>query len=187
MISPPDAGRRPDKPGSSSDPQVLIAEARAHARRRRLTVAVSLAIAVIMAAAGVLIAKAAGSSRAVVQSRPRAAAAAVTGIVTGHLAACFGVEPPNRPVTPGTVVVLRGRITWKPVGPGSEQLVYPKGPVVAQEHISNNYDQTFRFALPPGQYVLAGRYDKGTGYYTFSQVTVTPGTIARVNLPNMCI
>src|SRR5487761_1113561 len=102
------------------------------------------------------------------QARPRPAAAA-TGIVTGHLAACFAIPPTRgRRVTPGTVVS-------------------PKGPAVASQHISDNYDQTFRFALPAGHYVLAGQYDHGSGYYTFREVTVTAGANLRVDLPNACM
>ena len=58
---------------------------------------------------------------------------------------------------------------------------------MASEHISDNHDQTFRFALPPGHYVLAGRYDSGAGLVTFSQVTVTVGALIRVDLPNACM
>src|SRR5487761_1721765 len=121
------------------------------------------------------------------QARPRPAAAA-TGIVTGHLAACFAIPPTRgRRVTPGTVVALRGHITWKPTTPGTWMMVYPKGPAVASQHISDNYDQTFRFALPAGHYVLAGQYDHGSGYYTFREVTVTAGANLRVDLPNACM
>jgi len=189
LISLPDAERRPGETSSPPpDAQALIEEARAHARRRRLKLALSLAVAVIMTAAGVLIARGVTGTHVPAQSGPRTDTAAATGIVTGHLPACFGILP-NKPlpVTPGTVVVLRGRITWKPIGPGSEQIVYPKGPVAAQEHISNNYHQTFRFALPPGQYVIAGRYGGTTGFYTSSQVTVAAGKVVRVNLPSACL
>ena len=130
----------------------------ARARRRRLKVAAALVAAAVLAAAGVLI------SRAVTNSHPAARAdqrpagpAAGTGIVTGHLAACFGIAPTTKPgpVTPGTVVVLRGKVAWKSNGPGAWHVVFPNGPAVASEHISDNFDQTFRFALPPGHYVLA--------------------------------
>ena len=189
MTAIPDAERRPGGASSPPDAQALFEEARANARRRRLKVAVALAAAAIMTVAGVLIARAVTGTHAAAQSRSRSAAVTVTGIVTGHLAACFGMAVPNRPlpVTPGTVVVLRGRITWKPTGPGSAQMIYPKGPILAQEHISNNYHQTFRFALPPGQYVIAGRYGASTSYDTFSQVTVAAGRVVRVNLPNECM
>lgn len=38
-----------------------------------------------------------------------------------------------------------------------------------------------------GPYVIAGRYDATTGYYTSSQVTVAAGRVVRVNLPSACI
>lgn len=168
--------------------EALIAEARAHSRRRRLKIAVALAVLVAVAVAAVLIGRVTISSHRTAQARPRPAAlAAGTGIVTGHLAACFGVAPMNgRHITAGTVVALRGHITWKPIAPGTWMIVYPKGPAVASQHIADNYDQTFRFALPPGHYVLAGRYDHGSGYGTFREVTVTAGANLRADLPNLC-
>jgi hypothetical protein len=168
--------------------EALIAEARAHARRRLLKIAVALAVLAVAAVAAALIGRATIGSHRVAQARTRPAApAAGTGIVTGHLAACFGIAPTNgRHITPGTVVALRGRITWKPTAPGTWMIVYPKGPAVASQHISDNYDQTFRFALPPGHYVLAGQYDHGSGYDTFREAKVTAGANLRVDLPNLC-
>jgi hypothetical protein len=168
--------------------EAVIAEARAHARRRRLKIAVALAVLAAAVVAAVLIGRATIGSHRVAQARPRPAApAAGTGIVTGHLAACFGILPTNgRRTTAGTVVALRGHLTWKPTAPGTWMIVYPKGPAVASQRISDNYDQTFRFALPPGHYVLAGQYDHGSGYDTFREVTVTAGANFRVDLPNLC-
>jgi hypothetical protein len=175
---------------SGPDAQALIAEARAHARQRRLKIAVALVVLAVVAAAGGVIAWAATSPPAATSTRSRPAwLAGGTGIVTGHLAACFGVALPNRPlpVTPGTVVALRGVVTTKKIGPGTWTYVYPQGPAVASQHISNNYDQTFRFALPPGRYVIAGRYDGGSGYGPSSEVAVTTGATIRVNLPDECM
>ena len=64
--------------------------------------------------------------------------------------------------------------------------MFPKGPAVASQHISANYDQIFRFVLPPGQYVIAGRYHGAVGYGPFSEVTVTAGADIRVDLANIC-
>jgi hypothetical protein len=168
--------------------EALIAEARAHARRRRLKIAAALVVLAAAAVAAVLIGRATIGSHHVAPARPGTAApVAATGIVTGHLAACFGIASADgRRITPGTVVALRGRITWKPTTPGTWMLVYPKGPAVASQHISDNYDQTFRFALSPGHYVLVGQYDHGSGYGTFREVTVTAGANLRVDLPNLC-
>ncbi len=171
------------------DAQVLIAEARAHARRRRLKLTVALVVLAATAAAGVLIGRAVTTTHAAADARPRPPVpAGATGTVTGHLAACFGIPPRTKPWpdTPGTVVALRGRVTYKQVVPGSGTVVFPKGPAVASEHISNNYDQTFRFTLPPGHYVIAGRYDGWPGYGPFSEVTVTTGAAIRVELPDIC-
>ena len=179
----------PEAEHSAPGAQALIAEARAHARRRRLKVAAALVVLAISAAVAVLIGRPVSGAHAAAPVRPRPAwPAAGTGIVTGQLSACFGLLPQNGPlpVTPGTVVVLRGVLTWKPDGPGTWRLVYPPGPAVASEHISDNYDQTFRFALSPGHYVLAGRYGSGPGFVTFRQVTVTVGAAIRVDLPNVC-
>jgi hypothetical protein len=169
--------------------EALIAEARAHARRRRLRIAVALAVLAMAAVAAVLTGRATIGAHGAAYTRPRPAApAAGTGIVTGHLAACFGIPPTNgRRITPGTVVALRGHITWKPTAPGTWMIVYPKGPAVASQHIGDNYDQTFRFALPPGHYVLAGQYDHGSGADTFREVTVAAGANLRVDLPNLCM
>ena len=178
-----------EQANEQADEQALIAEARAHARRRRLKVAAALVLLAVMTAAGLLIGRAGTSTRA---AAPAGAGPILpvpgAGIVTGHLSACFGIDPLNGPppVTPGTVFVLRGKLTLKPDGPGTWRLVFPKGPAVASEYISNNSDPTFRFTLAPGQYVLAGRYGAGPGYAASRQVTVTAGTVIRVDLPNVC-
>ena len=58
-------------------------------------------------------------------------------------------------LSPGRGRRPAGKIAWKPDGQAASHVVFPNGPAVASEHISDNYDQTFRFALPPGHYVLA--------------------------------
>jgi hypothetical protein len=183
FIAPPEAER------SEPEAQALIEEARAHARRRRLKAAAAMAVVAVVAAVGVLTGTALTSTRATVAAHPHPALPVdVTGIVTGRLAACFAIPVTPPPVTPGTVVALRGRVTLKPHGPGTWRFVFPKGPAVASEHISNNYDQTFRFALPPGKYVIAGHYDNAPPgvYGPFSQVIVTARATVRVNLPDVC-
>jgi hypothetical protein len=176
-------------PLAQPDEQALIAEARAHARRRRWRAVLVLVVVLILASAGVLIARAAAGPRHAAPNRPRPGASAVpTGTVTGRMAACIGAAPINGAlrVTPGTVAVLRGSISWKPDGPGTWRMVLPKGPVVARGYISNNYDQVFRFALPPGHYVLVGSYRGSVGPGTFNQAMVAVGKVVRVNLPDDC-
>ena len=95
--------------------EALIAEARAHARRRRLKIAVALAILAAVVAA-VLIGRVTIGSHRAAQARPRPAAlAAGTGIVTGHLAACFGIAADER-------ASHHSRARWSPsaaASPGS--------------------------------------------------------------------
>ncbi|HLK76439.1 MAG TPA: hypothetical protein VKU77_22655 [Streptosporangiaceae bacterium] len=172
--------------------EALIAEARAHARRRRVKIAVAMVALAVAAAAAVLIGRAAVGSHGTAHRGPQSAApAAATGIVTGHLAACFGIRPkdPAQAITPGTVVAFRGRVTYRQVAPGSWRAEFPKGPVVASQHISNNQDQAFRLALSPGHYVIAGHYDENPAgiYAPFTEVTVTTGATIRVDLPNPCM
>ena len=79
----------------------------------------------------------------------------------------------------------------------------PAGPSVVQQHISNNYTQVVRFALPPGRYVLVGRYapvghparpiyEAPGGQYattamTMNQVTIAAGRVVREDLPDDCM
>jgi len=199
VLEPP--ARAPARAGmAAGDAQALIAEARAHARRRRRRIALAAIAAVSLAGAALLIARGPGGSRPAPAATWRPAqAAGATGIVTGHLEACTAL-PMVRPVTPGTVTVQRGKVTMKNVGPGRWQFVFPRGPVIARQHISNNYRQSFRFALPPGQYVLEGRYDpperdgrpvplpQGAGIaWTWIVVTVTADRMVREDLPNDCV
>lgn len=179
-------------PAEDMTAEALITEARAHARRRRLKIAVTLVVLAVTAAAAVLISRAAIVSHGTARTHPRQVMpAAATGFVTGHLGACFGIPPKNpaQAITPGTVVAFRGRVTWKQVAPGSWTVQFPKGPIVASQHISNNQDQAFRLALPPGHYVIAGHYDENPAgiYAPFTEVTVTTGATVRVDLPNPCM
>lgn len=172
--------------------EALITEARAHARRRRLKIAVTVVVLAVSAATAMLIGRAAIGSHGTARTHPRQVIpVAATGFVTGHLAACFGIPPkdPVQAITPGTVIAFRGRVTWKQVAPGIWRAEFPKGPVVASQHISNNQDQAFRLALSPGHYVIAGHYDENPAgiYAPFTEVTVTTGATVRVDLPNPCM
>jgi len=94
-------------------------------------------------------------------------------------------------VTPGTVTVLRGTVTWKKSpGEGPYQtwrLNLPATPAVGEERITDNDRQVFSFALPPGHYVLVGRYDAaGPAPRTFAQATVVAGRTVHIDLPDLC-
>jgi hypothetical protein len=166
--------------------EALIAEARAHARRRRRRVALAVVAGLVVAAAGAFVAYSALSTSPVTKTHPHTVPlAARTGVVTGHLEACNGLgvaDPP--PVTPGTVTVLRGKETWKPIGDGTLERILPTT-VVAREYISNNYSQLFRFVLPPGQYLLAGSYYHGN-VTTAWPISITAGKVLHQDVPDMC-
>ena len=63
-------------------------------------------------------------------------------MVVGWMCPGSNIPPRNGPlpITPGTVVALRGRVTDKPVAPGSWAIVFLKALAVASQHISDNYD-----------------------------------------------
>jgi hypothetical protein len=166
--------------------EALIAEARAHARRRRRRVALAVIAALVAAAAGAFVAHSALSTRPVTKTHPHnLPLAARTGVVTGHLDACnaLGIADPP-PVTPGTVTVLRGKETWKPIGDSTFKRILPTT-VVAREYISNNYSQLFRFVLPPGQYILAGSYNHGN-FTAPWPISITAGKVLHQDVPDIC-
>jgi hypothetical protein len=178
--------------------QALIAEARARARRRRQKIALAVtAAAAALSAAGVLITLTVPGKPHKIDAIAPARPAIRTGSVVGHLDACAALpdlpgRPPRPPrITPGTVTAVRGTVSWKPIGPGTWREILPNGPVVARAHISDNYHQVFRFALPPGTYVLIGRYD-GVSYppavtaTTITQVSVIAGKTLHADLPDDC-
>jgi hypothetical protein len=175
------------------DAAAVIAEARAHARHRRRRVALAVIAVAIVAASGLLIARAVSRPSPVDRSYPHTAPPpSRTGVVTGRLEACralpIGIGPFKNnplPVTPGTVTVLRGQETWKPVGHGTYKLVLPTT-VLARAYIGDNYHQMFHFMLPPGPYVLVGRYTSGNIISTWP-ISVTAGTILHQDVPNECM
>ena len=170
--------------------QALIAEARAHARRRRRIALAVTAAAAVLSAAGALIALTVPGNPHKVAAIEPARPAILTGTVVGHLDACFALPVWPARVTPGTVTAVRGTIAWKRVLPGTWREILPDGPAIARAHISDNYHQVFRFALPPGKYVLIGRWDKvsypaGTAGTT-TEVSVSAGTTLHADLPDDC-
>ena len=113
------------------------------------------------------------------------AAAPSTGTLTGGIDPCEGIPIPGGPkYAAGTVVVLRGTVTWRTTGPGTSALVLPTQ-VVASESVK--VDQTYSFRLPPGSYVLVAHFPPPSNVTPFVSVTVTAGTSQSANIPNMCI
>jgi hypothetical protein len=119
---------------------------------------------------------------------------AVRAEVTGYIDPCEGMGIGMRyaartlPYAAGTVTALRGSQTWKLVRGESNatyqtyRLVLPAA-VAARQHVSQN--RRFSFELPPGDYVLVGRYDDGSGT-TYLDVTIAAGRVLHRDLPNLC-
>jgi len=102
------------------------------------------------------------------------------GVVVGQIEMCYGdtrllaTPPPAHPA--GTVVVLRGTITWVPDSRGGSSLHFPTESVTSE---SIPQDGQFRFVVPPRSYVLV---PEPLGMYT--SVTVLAGqTINTQDLP----
>jgi hypothetical protein len=114
-----------------------------------------------------------------------------TGAVTGYIQPCSGLGSPMytstgaRLFSAAAVVEARpGQTSVKPVGHGVYQMVLPTV-VVARERVGQN--QRFRLGnLVPGRYVILARYTGGN-VSTLLEVTVAPGQVAEVDLPNTCM
>lgn len=113
-----------------------------------------------------------------------------TGAVTGYIQPCEGVWVPLYTSTgarlfsaAATVEALPGREYLKPVGDGIYRVVLPTV-VAARDRVSQN--QKFRLDhLAPGRYVILAVY-AGGNMSTSLDVSVVPGKVAEVDLPNRC-
>jgi hypothetical protein len=114
-----------------------------------------------------------------------------TGTVTGYIQPCSGLGSPMYTSTgarlfsaAAVVEALPGQTNSKPIGHGVYQLVLP-AVVAARERVAQN--QQFRLGnLVPGRYVILARYTGGN-VSTLLEVSVTPGQVAEVDLPNTCM
>jgi hypothetical protein len=115
---------------------------------------------------------------------------AQTGAITGYIQPCQGLPFPLYASTgarlfsaAATVEALSGQEYLKPAGDGTYQVVLPT--VVAErERVSQN--QKFRLDhLAPGRYVILAQYTGGN-VSTSLDVSVAPGKVAEVDLPNTC-
>lgn len=115
---------------------------------------------------------------------------AQTGAVTGYIQPCQGLPIPLYASTgarlfsaAATVEALGGQEYLKPVGDGTYRVVLPTV-VAARERVSQN--QKFRLDhLAPGRYVILAQYTGGN-VSTSLDVSVAPGKVAEVDLPNAC-
>jgi hypothetical protein len=108
------------------------------------------------------------------------------GVVLGGLEPCSGIVVPNSPhYAAGTITVLRGYVAWKDSGADSKVAIFPTA-VAGQQVVGTN--GVYWFLLGSGDYVLEGQYTAGGGSARpWVVTTVTSGSIAHVDIPNMCI
>jgi hypothetical protein len=116
---------------------------------------------------------------------------AATGVVTGYIQPCSGTGfPVDTPTgarlfsAAAVVEALPGQEHLKAAGDGTYRVVLPDV-VAARERVSQN--QRFQLDdLAPGRYVILAQY-AGGDVSTSLAVSVAPGQVAEVDLPNTCI
>ena len=107
------------------------------------------------------------------------------GIVLGGIEPCSGIAMPGGPrYAAGTVTVLKGPVNWASDGSGVSKDVLPTD-VAATEALAVN--GTYWFELDQGSYVLQARYASGATVVTWVELTVPPGSLQHVDVPNRCI
>ena len=106
------------------------------------------------------------------------------GIVVGGLDSCAAIPDPNQPrYAAGTVTVLKGDVAWRAEGSDHSVAVFP---TVVVDKREVGVSGLYLFVLDKGAYVLQGKYRTATAV-PWIELTVTPGTVAHVDVPNMCI
>lgn len=137
-------------------------------------------IATAAAVAALLIVALVGSGEAVLRLSGN-------GVVVGGLEPCSGLPMSNGPLryAAGTVTVLQGHVTWGATGTTQEVATFPRT-AVAREEVGPN--GIYLFLLGAGDYVLEGQYKGASASVTpWVEASVSPGSIAHVDVPNMCI
>jgi hypothetical protein len=167
--------------------KVLRAQARNRRLRRAGAAAVMLALALLV---GLWLSP---PGRPPLASSPVVVAmpwVARTGTVTGYIEPCSGLGSPMYTSSgarlfsaAATVEALSGQERVKPASHGVYQLVLPTV-IAARERVSQN--QKFRLDhLAPGRYVILAQY-AGSNATTSLDVSVTPGQVADILLPDVC-
>ena len=112
-------------------------------------------------------------------------------MVTGYIQPCSGTGFPVDTSTgmrlfsaAAVVEALPGQEHLKPAGDGIYRVVLPTT-VAAQERVSQN-QQFWLDDLAPGPYVILAQYAGGNAT-TSLEVSVAPGQVADVDLPNTCM
>lgn len=105
------------------------------------------------------------------------------GLVVGGISRCDAQGFPGPTYVAGMVTVYRGHVTWRSIGSGNSQAVFPSDSVATQTVDENGL---YQFTLDPGDYVLRGRYASGN-VQPFTTVTVKSGSTTRADIPNLCM
>jgi hypothetical protein len=164
---------------------VLDDALRAQARRRRLWRSGLAAVTLLLVVLVVLVGLALGPGRHPITGVAR------TGAVTGYIQPCDGLGVPLYTSTgarlfsaAALVEALPGQEHSKTAADGTYWVVLP-AVVAARERVSQN--QKFRLDhLAPGRYVILAAYTGGN-VSTSLDVSVAPGKVAEVDLPNTCM
>lgn len=161
---------------------VLDDALRVQARRRRLR---RSGLAVVTLLLVVLVGLALGPGRQPITGVVR------TGAVTGYIQPCDGLGVPLHTSTgarlfsaAALVEALPGQEHPKTAADGTYWVALPTV-VAARERVLRN--QKFRLDhLAPGRYVILAEY-AGGNVSTFLDVSVAPGKVAEIDLPNTCM
>ncbi len=106
------------------------------------------------------------------------------GAVTGGIGRCDALGVPGPKYMAGAVTVLRGQIKWHKTSSGNFATILPKH-VAGRTHVG--MDETNRFVLAPGYYVLTARFPPPSDYRPLIGFKLRAGEAPRVDLPNQCI
>lgn len=145
---------------------------------------VGAAVVVLAAAVVIVLASFAAGRRG---SPVEVSGSATTAVVTGHIDSCnaLGIYSAHAPrYSGGTIVVLRGVLASKQIGPSAYQDVFPTDVVTSQVVPSG---RSFRFVLAPGDYVfhLTG-YSVGGNAMSFFTKHLQAGQVVDQDMPNLC-
>jgi hypothetical protein len=106
--------------------------------------------------------------------------------ISGGVAPCEAIPDPNAPrYAQASVTLLRGTVTWKPVGQGVSQAVFP---TVVVARISVSANQGYRFVVDPGDYVLTAEFPPPGNARPWTSVSfASSGLVVSRDIPDMCI
>lgn len=123
------------------------------------------------------------TAKTALPSPPPSVVPAGYGVVVGGIDPCVGPAPPSPPgYAWGTVEVYRASAV--------EPFVFDTPPpvlptqLIASESVAAGVE--FRFALPPGAYVLVAHYEEWQSVWPWIGGSVVAGRTTRQNIPSPC-